>query len=70
MGSMNKILGAIIAATVAVIVIGSVLAPQITQYTGTNGALADYAGLLGAVVVISIVAVLMIAVRLISGGRD
>lgn len=70
MGSMNKILGAIIAATVAVIVIGSVLAPQIAQYTAESGALAEYAGLLGAVVVISIVAVLMIAVRLISGGRD
>lgn len=70
MGSMNKILGAIIAATVAVIVIGSVLAPQIAQYTASGGALVDYAGLLGAVVVISIVAVLMIAVRLISGGRD
>lgn len=70
MANMSKILSAIIAATVSVIVIGSVLAPQITEYTGTNGALAEYSGLLGAVVVISIVAVLMIAVRLISSGRD
>lgn len=67
---MSGILSAIIAATVSVIVIGSVLAPQITQYSGEGGALAEYSGLLGAVVVISIVAVLMIAVRLISSGRD
>lgn len=67
---MSGILSAIIAATVSVIVIGSVLAPQIAEYSGSGGALAEYSGLLGAVVVISIVAVLMIAVRLISGGRD
>lgn len=67
---MSGILSAIIAATVSVIVIGSVLAPQIAEYSGSDGALAEYSGLLGAVVVISIVAVLMIAVRLISGGRD
>lgn len=66
MANMNKILGAIIAATVSVIVIGSVLAPQITEYTGESGALAEYSGLLGAVVVIAVVAVLMIVVRLIS----
>lgn len=66
MAEMNKILGAIISATVSVIVIGTVLAPQIAEYTAESGSLNDYAGLLGAVVVISIVAVLMIAVRLIS----
>ena len=69
MAEMNKILSAIIAATVSVIVIGSVLAPQIATYTASGGALNEWAGLLGAVVVISIVAVLMIAVRLISN-RD
>lgn len=68
--NMNKILSSIVVATVSVIFIGSVLAPQITQYTGTNGALAEWSGLLGAVVVITIVAVLMISVRLITGGRD
>lgn len=66
MAEMNKILSAIIAATVSVIVIGTVLAPQIAEYTADSGSLAEYSGLLGAVVVISIVAVLMIAVRLIS----
>lgn len=70
MANMSKILSAIIAATVSVIVIGSVLAPQIAEYTKESGALNEYSGLLGAVVVISIVAVLMIAVRLISSGRD
>ena len=68
--NMNKILSSIVVATVSVIFIGSVLAPQISEYTGTNGALAEWSGLLGAVVVITIVAVLMISVRLITGGRD
>lgn len=63
---METIVGAIVAATVAVILVGSVLAPQVAEYTAESGALADYAGLLGAVIVISIVAVLMIAVRLIT----
>ena len=56
--------------TVAVIFIGSILAPQITQYTGTDGALAEYKGILGAVVVIAVVVVLMLFVRLITSGRD
>ena len=68
--NMNKILSSIVVATVSVIFIGSVLAPQISEYTGTDGALHEWAGLLGAVVVITIVAVLMISVRLITSGRD
>ena len=67
---METILGAIVTGTVAVIFIGSILAPQITQYTGTDGALADYKGILGAVVVIAVVVVLMLFVRLITSGRD
>lgn len=67
---METILGAIVTGTVAVIFIGSILAPQITQYTGTNGALAEYKGILGAVVVIAVVVVLMLFVRLITSGRD
>lgn len=42
------------------------LAPTIAEYTGEGGALKDYAGLLGAVIVLCIVGVLMVAVRLIS----
>lgn len=67
---METILGAIVTGTVAIIFIGSILAPQITQYTGTNGALAEYSGILGAVVVIAVVVVLMLFVRLITSGRD
>ena len=67
---METILGAIVTGTVAVIFIGSILAPQITQYTGTDGSLADYKGILGAVVVIAVVVVLMLFVRIITSGRD
>lgn len=48
------------------LVIATILAPTIADYTGDSGALADYAGLLGAIIVLSIVAVLMVAVKLIS----
>lgn len=67
---MESILTAIIGGTLSVIFIGSILAPQIAEYTGTGGALADYKGILGAVVVISVVVVLMLFVRLITNGRD
>ena len=68
--NMNRILSAIIIATVSVIFVGSILAPQVAEYTGTNGALAEYSGLLGALVVIVIVAILMIGVSLITSGKD
>ena len=64
--SMGVLVSAIVAATVSVILVGSVLAPQVSEYTASGGALADYAGLLGAVVVITIVGILMIGVRLIT----
>lgn len=63
---MGVLVSAIVAATVSVILVGSVLAPQVAEYTGSNGALAEYTGLLGAVVVITIVGILMIGVRLIT----
>ena len=68
--NMNRILSAIIIATVSVIFVGSILAPQVAEYTGESGALAEYAGLLSALVVIVIVAILMIGVRLITTGKD
>lgn len=68
--NMNRILSAIIIATVSVIFVGSILAPQVAEYTGTDGALAEYSGLLSALVVIVIVAILMIGVRLITSGKD
>ncbi|MDY0413171.1 hypothetical protein [Methanothrix soehngenii] len=70
MADMGKIVGAVIAIAVSVIVIATVLAPTIADYTITGGALEDYAGLLGAVVIMSIVGVLMVAVRLIGSGRN
>ena len=66
MADLTKIVGAVIAIAVSVIVIATILAPTIADYTGDSGALADYAGLLGAIIVLSIVAVLMVAVKLIS----
>lgn len=63
---MSKIVAAVIAITVSVIVVATVLAPVIAEYTATGGALEKYAALLGAVLVLCIVGVLMVAVRLIS----
>lgn len=70
MADMGKIVGAVIAITVSVIVLASVLAPTIADYTKEGAALNEYAGLLGAVVVMVIVGVLMVAVRLISGKNN
>ena len=66
MADMTKIVGAVIAISVSVIVIATILAPTIADYTGTGKALAEYSGLLGAVIVMVIVGVLMVAVKLIS----
>lgn len=63
---MGKIVGAIVSITVSVIVIASVLAPTILEYTETGGALEDYKGIVSAIVILSVVAVLMISVRLIT----
>lgn len=63
---MSKIVGAVIAIAVSVIILATVLAPTITQYTASGAALSEYSGLLGAVVIMVIVAILMVAVRLIS----
>lgn len=68
--SMSKIVSAVIAISVSVIVIATVLAPTIADYTGTGGALAEYAGLLGAVVVMAIVGTLMVAVGLVTSGKN
>ena len=70
MADMSKIVGAVIAISVSVIVIATVLAPTIADYTATDGALANYKGLLSAVVVMAIVGTLMVAVKLVSSGRN
>ena len=66
MAGMGKIIAAVIGVTVSIIIIGTVLVPQVTSLSGSGGALADYAGLLSAIVVISIVGCLMLVVGLIS----
>lgn len=66
MADLMRIVGATIAIAVSVIVIATILAPTIADYTGTGGALAEYSGILGAVVIMTIVGVLMVAVKLIS----
>lgn len=68
--NMGKIVGAVIAITVSVIVVATVLAPTIAEYTASGQALESYAGLLGAVIILCIVGVLMVAVSLISAGRN
>lgn len=70
MANMGQIVGAVIAIAVSVIVIATVLAPTITEYTGEGGALESWKGLLSAVVVMSIVGVLMVAVKLVSSRAD
>lgn len=66
MADMTRIVGAVIAVTVSVIVLASVLAPTIAEYTGDTGALKEYAAILGAVMLMCIVGILMVAVRLIT----
>lgn len=66
MADMAKIVGAVVAIAVSVIVIATILAPTIAEYTASGQALETYAGLLGAVIVMVIVGVLMVAVKLIS----
>lgn len=66
MADMTRIVTAVIAITVSVIVLASVLAPTIAEYTGTSGALAEYSAILSAVMLMAIVGILMVAVRLIT----
>ena len=66
MAGMSKVIAAVIGVTVSIIIIGTVLVPQVSSLSGTDGALAEYAGLLSAIVVISIVGCLMLVVSLIS----
>lgn len=67
---MKKIVGAIVTISVSVILVGTMLAPQIELYTAEGGALESYSGILSAVVIVAVVAIMWVAVRLIGGGRD
>lgn len=62
---MTAIVGATISIAVSVIVIANILVPIINDNIGADGALAEYGSLLSAIVIMTIVGVLMIAVRII-----
>ena len=66
MANMATIVAAVIGITVSVIVVATILAPTISTYTAEGAALAEYSAILGAVIILTIVGVLMVAVRLIS----
>lgn len=70
MASMQKIVGAVIGITVSIIIIASVLAPQVAEVTGSGGALVEYKGLVSAILALSVVGVMMLAVGLISSSRN
>ena len=66
MADMTRIIGATIAIAVSVIVIATVLAPTIAEYTAEGQALASYSSLLGAIIILTIVGVLMVSVKLVA----
>jgi len=66
---VTKIVYAIIGITVGVIVIATVLLPEIAEVTGEGGPAEGYATLLGVVATLAIIAIVMMAVRLM-GGRQ
>lgn len=70
MANASKIVGAVIAITVSVIVIATILAPTIAEYTASGAALETYSGILSAVVIMAIVGCLMVAVKLIGSGKN
>lgn len=63
----SKLVMAIISITVGIIIIATVLLPTIADATAEGKAAAQYATLLGVVGTMVIVAVVMMAVRLMSG---
>lgn len=64
--SMGAIVAAVIGITVSVILVATILAPTVAEYTATGEALESYAAILSAIIILTIVGVLMLAVRLIS----
>lgn len=69
MADMTRIVTAVIAITVSVIVLASVLAPTIAEYTGDTGALKEYAAILSAVMLMAI-AILVKSMRGHCGHSD
>lgn len=63
----SKLVMAIISVTVGIIIIATVLLPTINDATAEGKPAAEYATLLGVVATMVIVAIVMMAVRLMSG---
>lgn len=67
---VTKLVYAIIGITVGVIVVATVLLPEIAEVTKEGGAAEDYATLLTVVGTLTIIAIVMIAVRLMGGAKN
>lgn len=68
--NVTSLVYAIIGITVGVIVISSVLLPTLTDVTAEGKPGAEYATILGLVGILSIIAVVMIAVRLMGSTKN
>jgi len=67
---VTKLVYAIIGITVGVIVVATVLLPEIASVTAEGQPAHEYATLLGVVATLTIVAIVMIAVRLMGGSKN
>lgn len=68
--NVSSVVYSIIGITVGVLVVATVLLPQIQDVTAEGEAAHEYAGLLGVVGLLAIVAIIMIAVRMMGTGRN
>ena len=67
---VTKLVYAIIGITVGVIVVATVLLPEIAEVTKQGGPAEDYSTLLAVVGTLTIIAIVMIAVRLMGGSKN
>lgn len=67
---VTKLVYAIIGITVGVIVVATVLLPEIAEVTAEGQPAEDFKTLLGVVGTLTIIAIVMIAVRLMGGSKN
>ena len=65
--NVMAIVGAIVAITVGVIIVSSLLLPTLSEVTAEGQPGAEYSGLLGVIAIMAILAIVMMAVRLMGG---
>ena len=65
--NVMTIVGSIVAITVGVIIVASLLLPTLSEVTAEGQPGAEYATLLGVVAIMAILAIVMMAVRLMGG---